>query len=150
MLLEATGGLELPLVAALAGRWPRDFARAPERWPRPTSGRGGPGPWSALRYETQALNSRCRDRGDGLPQAQVLGEGGRPENKSSGVGHQAVVVKGDLDTDGVVALVASRHNPAIRDFYQGCWQLASRKRLVASMRKLHSTACSNMAPLGAI
>ena len=46
VLLEATGGLELPLVAALAAaalpvvvvnpRQVRDFARAPVRWPRPT------------------------------------------------------------------------------------------------------------------
>ena len=36
-----------------------------------------------------------------FPQAEVLGEGGRQEQ--SGVGHQAVVVKGDLDTVGVVA-----------------------------------------------
>ena len=46
VLLEATGGLELPLVAALAAaalpvvvinpRQVRDFARATGRWPRPT------------------------------------------------------------------------------------------------------------------
>ena len=46
VLLEATGGLEVPLVAALAAaalpvvvvnpRQVRDFARAPVRWPRPT------------------------------------------------------------------------------------------------------------------
>ena len=50
------------------------------------------------------------------------------------------------------ALVASRHNPAIRDFYQRL--LASRKRWRWSRPCancwLYSTACSNMAPLGAI
>ena len=53
------------------------------------------------------------------------------------------------------ALVASRHNPAIRDFYQRLLgQLASRKRWRWSRPCancwLYSTACSNMAPLGAI
>ena len=53
------------------------------------------------------------------------------------------------------ALVASRHNPAIRDFYQRLLAAGKPKKvaLVASMRKLlviRSTPCSNMATLGAI
>ena len=36
-----------------------------------------------------------------FPQAQVLGEGGRQEQ--AGIGHQAVVVKDDANTVGVVA-----------------------------------------------
>ena len=36
-----------------------------------------------------------------LPQAQMPGEGGRQEQ--TGIGHQAVIVKGDTDTVGVVA-----------------------------------------------
>ena len=35
-----------------------------------------------------------------FPQTQVLGEGGRQEQ--AGIGHQAVVVEGDLDAVGVV------------------------------------------------
>ena len=38
---------------------------------------------------------------DEFPQAQVLGEGGRKEH--DGIGHQAVVVKDDANTVGVVA-----------------------------------------------
>ena len=37
---------------------------------------------------------------DEFPQAQVPGEGGRQEQ--AGIGHQAVVVEGDLDAVGVV------------------------------------------------
>ena len=37
---------------------------------------------------------------DEFPQAQVLGEGGRQEQ--AGIGHQAVIVKGDADTVGIV------------------------------------------------
>ena len=37
---------------------------------------------------------------DKFPQAQVLGEGVRQEQ--AGIGHQAVVVKGDADTVGIV------------------------------------------------
>ena len=36
-----------------------------------------------------------------FPQTQVLGEGGRQEQ--AGIGHQAVVVKDDANTVGVVA-----------------------------------------------
>ncbi len=36
-----------------------------------------------------------------FPQAQVLGEGGR--KNQPGIGHQAVVVKDDANTVGVVA-----------------------------------------------
>ena len=38
---------------------------------------------------------------DEFGQAQVLGEGGRKEQ--TGIGHQSVVVEGDLDPVGVVA-----------------------------------------------
>ena len=38
---------------------------------------------------------------DEFPQAQVPGEGGRQEQ--AGIGHQAVIVKDDTDTVGVVA-----------------------------------------------
>ena len=37
---------------------------------------------------------------DEFPQAQVPGEGGRQEQ--AGIGHQAVIVKGDADTVGIV------------------------------------------------
>ena len=37
---------------------------------------------------------------DEFLQAQVMGEGGRQEQ--AGIGHQAVVVKGDADTVGIV------------------------------------------------
>ena len=37
---------------------------------------------------------------DEFPQAQMPGEGGRQEQ--AGIGHQAVVVKGDADTVGIV------------------------------------------------
>ena len=51
-------------------------------------------------------------------------------------------------------LVASRHNPAIRNFYQRLLAAGKPKKvaLVASMRKLLVTlnAISNMATLGAI
>ena len=40
-----------------------------------------------------------------FPQAQMPGEGGRQEQ--TGIGHQAVIVKDDTDTVGVVAVVAS-------------------------------------------
>ena len=52
------------------------------------------------------------------------------------------------------ALVASRHNPAIRDFYQRL--LAAGKPTKVALSRpcancwLYSTSCSNMAPLGAI
>ena len=36
-----------------------------------------------------------------FPQAQMPGEGGRQEQ--AGIGHQAVIVKDDTDTGGVVA-----------------------------------------------
>ena len=35
-----------------------------------------------------------------LPQAQVLGEGGRQEQ--AGIGHQAMVIKDDADPVGIV------------------------------------------------
>ena len=38
---------------------------------------------------------------DEFPQAEVLGDGGRQEQ--AGIGHQAVVVKDDANTVGVVA-----------------------------------------------
>ena len=38
---------------------------------------------------------------DEFPQTQMLGESGR--QKQAGIGHQAVVVEGDLDAVGVVA-----------------------------------------------
>ena len=37
---------------------------------------------------------------DEFPQAQMPGEGGRQEQP--GIGHQAVIVKGDADTVGIV------------------------------------------------
>ena len=42
---------------------------------------------------------------DEFPQAQVPGEGGRQEQ--AGIGHQAVIVKGDADTVGIVLVAAS-------------------------------------------
>ena len=52
------------------------------------------------------------------------------------------------------ALVASRHNPAIRDFYQRLLAAGKPKKVRWSRPCancwLYSTACSNMAPLGAI
>ena len=51
------------------------------------------------------------------------------------------------------ALVASRHNPAIRDFYQRLLAAGKPKKVRWSRPCancwLYSTACSNMAPLGA-
>ena len=67
------------------------------------SGPTGPGPGQQLPAHPVQLAdvAQVKVMVNEFPQAQMPGEGGRQEQ--TGIGHQAVIVKDDTDTVGVVA-----------------------------------------------
>ena len=70
-----------------------------------------------------------------FPQAQMPGEGGRQEQ--TGIGHQAVIVKDDTDTVGVVAsigcsfsgtvLLLQNHYPRFRGAPSGHFRMPTKR-----------------------